>query len=698
MNRYMMFALWVAVGLFGERVEALPQIDAPEKVQLIFPKNVEEINRDVAEAKQGFDHRLEMVLREPRETWNFETVVRGFDRAVGNFHYMQSVLSAIAHTSPQIELREAAQRGMIDLDAYRTEKMGSIPKLYTMLHEISLTQSGKLTEEENYQLSEILLMLEAEGLGLADEEREEYKRLSQEVYKLTEEFQRNISEENKFMLVSASELDGLEPEFIGGLEVTEGGKYVLRCSYPIYYPVIERCKVESTRKGMFQLMQSRGYPKNLEVLHQVIAKRDRMAKLLGYRSFAHFDVAAEMIGSPDRAMAFIYDLMEKARNVEAAEFDRIKSNLPHGVQLTEEGKLAPWDQIYAYHHIKKEHYSIDSVKISEYFPLDKTIAGLIQVYQSFFDLTIREVPIRGLWTSDLKGLEVREKSGELLGYVLLDLFPREGKYGHACDMPIIPAYEATKSRKFPALSLLICNFTQPTMNRPSLLTHMEVETFFHEFGHALHDLSGRSRLTLTCGTNVKRDFVELPSQILQEWMWDAEILRKVSSHYVTGEPMPEQMIKALVGSRNADSGNFIQQQGFYSLVSLHYFLDGETKDSQKILEALYQASRPNYSYDPSYHFQTSFGHLMGYGAKYYSYLWTKVMAADLFNEIKQEGLLNPLVGRRYREQVIGRGGAAHPDVLLRTFLGREPMPEPFLKSVGMEEVVPTEQILPEEKA
>jgi len=415
----------------------------------------------------------------------------------------------------------------------------------------------------------------------------------------------------------------------------------------------------------------------------MIFKRDQLAHLVGFDSYAAYDIDEQMVKSPMRAQNFLDDLIAKIKPKVDEEFIELTKQLPPSIQLTLDGKLYPWDRLFTENQYKKEHLQVDEQKIAEYFPVDKTIKGLLSIYETFFSLQFKESKVKGFWHDDVILLEVYSQgNNELLGYLLLDLFPRPFKFGHACDINIIPA-TYTKNGPNVALSLVITNFPKPQGAKPALLERNHVETFFHEFGHALHDLLGRTDLASMAGTSVKRDFVEMPSQMLEEWVSCKEILAMISSHYQTGEPMPDTLIDSIMSLKNVCTGLATQRQLQFAKLSLDLFGPGDQKDPYQIAKQINETIDSHFIFDDENHMYASFGHLAGYGAKYYGYMWSKVFALDLFGVIKEQGLLDPKIGGRYIKEVIGQGGSADPNILLESFLGREPNNTAFLQDIGI---------------
>ncbi len=405
---------------------------------------------------------------------------------------------------------------------------------------------------------------------------------------------------------------------------------------------------------------------------------------MGFDSFAALNLDSQMVKVPERAEQFLTDLIARAREKAELELKAFIEELPESVTLMADGKVKAWDVPYLKIKYKEKHFNIDELKISEYFPMQQTIDALLDIYHQFMGVTFKEVPISGMWHEDVRLIEVYDKKGtQLLGYLFLDLYPRSNKYSHAAHAGLIQAMILPDGKRIPDVSVVMANFPKPTKDKPSLLMRADVRTFFHEFGHAMHALLGATQMGSFSGTSVKTDFVEMPSQMLEEWLWDKDIIKKVSHHYKTGEPLPDDVINNIVALKRYDSGNFVQTQSRYSQLSLDLYKAGEDKDPYKIQEDLIAKIHPRIFFGPEYHMHASFGHLTGYGAKYYGYLWSKVFALDLFEEIKKHGLLNPQIGERYVQEVIGKGGSKDPNELLKNFLGREPCQDAFIKDLGL---------------
>lgn len=659
----------------------------PSEVVSLFPTTAQAIDTQVADALDNAKKLIDTIIAITPEKRSYENTIKALDvvSAISNLAIIAPAVEVLEMVSPDKVIRDAAHNALLKIQNFVVDTISNNILLYRALKEY--TQGNGLTEqltaEQKYYLDKVMDDFKHSGLDLPDDQLEQVKKLKKELAALELNFSSNIAQDNRTMTVALEGLKGLEQDFIANLKKTDDDNYIIGVDYPTYFTIMENCTVEQTRKDLMHMFENRAYPINDSILKEIIAKRDQLAKKIGFASYSDLDLNDQMVQSPLRAKKFIDDLLIKAQSKERLEFEQLITDLPQGVLLTADGKIKPWDMLYAKNQYKKKHFDVDEQKIAEYFPMEKTVAGLLDIYQKFFSVQFKEVKISDAWHEDVTMLEVRDASGKnLLGYFLLDLYPRDNKYSHACQVTILPA-TYLDGIAIPAIALVIANFPKSTQSKPSLLKRKDVVTFFHEFGHALHTLFGRTEIASLSGTSVKRDFVEMPSQMLEEWLTDADMLKLVSSHYKTCEPLSDDLIKRILDLKNFSSGAFVSGQLMYALLSLEIFDDGQNKDVHALYKKLYEACKKYVAYSPDDHMYVAFGHLTGYGAKYYGYMWSKVFALDLFYEIKKHGLLNPTIGAKYVADVIGKGGSENPNVLLKNFLGREPNQEAFLKDLGL---------------
>lgn len=666
----------------------LRTITTHEDAVKLFTCTVDQIDSRSRDYMIEVEKNIQDVIALANTDRTFNNTIKAIDEiaALSNFALAQGAFGAMEMLHPDKAIRDAAHQAVLKMHEFWVDSFTNNVLLYQAIK--AYAQLGapqeSLTTEQNYYLTELLNDFKRGGLDLPEEQRTIVKNIKKELGSLSMEFDRNIAQDSSTIIVEKEDLAGLDQEFIASLKRTPDDKIILGTDYPTYFSVQENCSVSDTRKKLYELFQNRAYPVNQQILKNIIAQRDRLAQILGFDSYAQLDLDDQMVKTPERAGQFLDDLIEKAAPKEQEEFDQLSDELPDDVTLRKDGKIEPWDFTYVSTLYKKKHFNIDEREIAEYFPMESTIEGLLDIYQKFLSITFKHISITGAWHPDVTALEVfTQEDNQHLGYLFLDLYPRDNKYSHACEITIVPAGYDNDGSSRKSVVIVVANFPKSTTTKPSLLKRADVRTFFHEFGHAMHAMLGRTHMASVSGASVKRDFVEMPSQMLEEWLYDKDILKRVSRHYKTGEPLGDELINKMLDLKHFDSGSFLQRQCFLSKVALAYFEKGADKNPEEIMHQLHREIRPNIAHLPNTHFYASFGHLTGYGAKYYGYMWSKVFALDLFEHIKQHGLLDPVIGKKYIDQVIGRGGSADPNELLKNFLGREPRQDAFLKDLGI---------------
>ena len=658
-----------------------------EDIVDLFPTTVGQVNRMKNALMDDAQQQVDTLLAIKDDERTFENTALALDTLAGlsDFALGGRVLYSLTLVSTNTDLRDKAQAAVVELQGFSQDAIFSNKKVYNAFKAYveGNAKNEILNDAQRYFLKEAIDGFERAGLHLPQKMLDQVKELKKELAELTMEFGANIAQDDSTIEVTQAGLDGISPDFIETLQCMNDGNYILRTDYPTRTQVLENCNVADTRERWYYANNRCAYPLNEAILKSIIEKRHELARLLGFESYAALNIADEMAQTPERAQKFILDLIERGKEKFDDELELLMQNLPESVTL-QDGKLKPWDIIFVAEQYKRKHLLVDEQKIAEYFPMDHTIDQLFEVYERFMGLPFQLTLCKGWSHGDVRVVQVYKKgNSELIGTLLLDLYPRDNKFSHACSMAIIPGL-AQKNKSVPYVGIVIANFPKPTKKKPSLLTRQNVRTFFHEFGHALHDVLGRTELATQAGTNTKTDFVELPSQMLEEWLWDKDILRSISHHYQTGEQLPERQLKRIVAIKQFNKGCFINGQGFLALFSLDCFAAGANKDPEK----LWQTLNAQYSNEKILQIDSksfaSFGHLTGYGARYYGYLWSKVFALDVFTQIKEHGLLDPIIGQKYVETILQPGGSKDPNELLVNFLGREPNTDAFIADLGLE--------------
>ena len=670
--------------LMAHQLTVLDSILTASDACAIFPHTSAQMFTLVATVKEETEAALAAIIAVPSQERTFKNTAQAMDLMKAGLEKASALLYTCQMVYPDKELRELAQRLVLDLSAYSIEKLSFNMPLYEAFKGYAQSNAyhEQLNDEQLFFISEALKDFKRSGYELEPEKQHILKELQKELVEISQEFDINIAKDVRSIAVTRDELPGLSDEQIVPYFDQETGKYVLKTDYPTVDLILQNCALENTRKALWLEFNNRAYPENMELLKKVIVLRDKIAQLLGYPSYTHYNLDDSMAQSPERVRSFLQELESRASIKAEQEIAQLTSDLPAGVVLNDKDQLKPWDVGYVKHYYKKNHLALDERAIAEYFPLEKTINLLLGLYEDFLGLRFEQLPATHLWNPDVKLIKATS-DGQLLGYLFLDLYPRDNKYTHACNLSIINGLrDAAGMITTPVVTVVITNFPKPTGDKPALLLRNDVNTFFHEFGHAVHALCGITQMYGFSGTNVKRDFVELPSQMLEQWLWQPYVLKQVSGHYKTGLGLSDDLIDAMLKTKNFDTGILLNRQLVFANQSLESFNEDTSKDAKQLYQRLWERLLPYQEYSPDDNHTASFGHLTGYGAQYYGYLWSKVFALDLFEYIKKH-TISPEIGARYRDMVIGKGGSKDPLELLRDFLGREPTSDAFFKDMGI---------------
>ncbi|MBI4051494.1 MAG: Zn-dependent oligopeptidase, partial [Elusimicrobia bacterium] len=541
-----------------------------------------------------------------------------------------------------------------------------------------------LQGEDAKLLEKVLLDFKRNGLELPGEKREKVKEMKKRLVDLELTFQKNISESKDFLEVTKDQLAGIPEDFVSRLSTTSDGHYIVTLDYPDYFPFIENAKDEEARRQLEFKFNNRGSTTNVRLLEEAVSLRHDIANLLGYPTHAHYVLEERMAKTPERVMDFLNRIQRKLKVKGKEELSERLNLKRKEVGWEKAKKLYAWDWRYYNNQLKKLKYEIDQEKIKEYFPLETVIGGMLDVYQRLLNVKFQQMTEGDTWHPDVQLYEVQDaKTGVSIGRFYMDLFPREGKYKHAAAFDLVKAHILPDGTYQKPVSAIVANFNKPTPDRPSLLKHDEVETLFHEFGHIMHQVLTKAKYGRFSGTSVARDFVEAPSQMLENWVWDAEVLKSLSGHYQDQtKKLPDDLLKRMIDAKNMDSGVKYLRQLFFAMLDMEYHKSAKADTTQVYAKLMEEISLIPMS--PGTHPQASFGHLMGgYDVGYYGYMWSEVYSADMFSKFEEKGIMNPDLGRRYRELILEPGRSLDEGDQLKKFLGREPNEKAFLKSIGL---------------
>lgn len=606
----------------------------------------------------------------------------------GNYWWYGTLASPIVFpklVAVQKEVRDAATKAGKEIDDLTLE-MFMREDVFQRL--IEYRKTCDLDAEYVRFVDRMITLGKKNGLQLAGDQQSKVKKLMTEMNSLTREFEQQLNEDKTTVLLKESELAGVSEEFINGLEIDkETGLKKLTMSYPVYLPVMRKCRIPESRRKMVLAYNNRGGTRNEEIMQKVIEMRHECAALLGYKTWAAYRQETLMAKNPETVDSFLKSLVSKLQplwKVEREALLELKKEecTKYGYEFN--GELDMWDLGYYCNKIEERDYAIDTEMLKEYFPLQTVTDGLLGVYAQILGLEFTKLVDAPSWHEDVFVYKVNDKeSGELMGYVYMDLFPREGKHSHFANKPMQSGALNEFGVKEKTVTCMVCNFSPPTQGKPSLLTPSEVETYFHEFGHAMHAVCSKAKVQLFWGTHVERDFVEAPSQMLENWVKEKEVLARMSGHYKTGETIPDVLVEKIKKADNANTGYFNLRQIVLATFDQKIHRNGSLSPrkvySDTMQEILGMVPHPD-SFFPG-----NFLHVMdSYDAGYYSYMWSEVFSADMYATVfGEDGPLDSVAGMKYRKMILEKGGSVDGLDMLRNILGRDPNQEAFLKSKGL---------------
>jgi thimet oligopeptidase len=516
------------------------------------------------------------------------------------------------------------------------------------------------------------------GVDKPPEVRARLKQIDEELTRLGQSFSKNISEDMRAIEVDdPARLAGLPADFVAAHPADRDGKIRITTDYPDYNPFITYAADDELRRQLYVAFRSRGDAHNEATLRDILRLRGEKASLLGFADWADYITADKMIGSGDRAAEFIDRVWKLAAPRAESDYKELLRQL-HAV-VPAATAVADWQKTWLENLVKKQRYEVDAGEVRQYFPYDRVLAGLLEITAEIFDVRYAAAGDAERWHPSVLVYDVMRGAGDaetVLGRIYLDMHPRDGKYKHAAQFPL---KDGVRGVQLPE-GVLVCNFPSPYPGDPAagrpanagLMEHDDVVTMFHEFGHLMHHvLGGHQRWISQSGIATEWDFVEAPSQMFEEWAWSYDTLARFARHHETGAAIPEALVDNMRRADKFGLGTATVQQIFYASISLGFHRsDPGVLDQLAEVQRLQKRYTP-FAYVPGTRFHTSFGHLVGYSAMYYTYLWSLVIAKDLLTPFQSRGLMSTDVTYVYRDKVLVPGGSRDAVDLVRDFLGRE---------------------------
>lgn len=625
---------------------------------------------------------------------NFSNTIEALDAAGEKLGRITSIFFNLNSAETNKEIQTIAKEISPWLSEFKNDMMlnealfDRVKNVYEQRNNLNLSTEQQMLLEKNYK------SFSRNGANLAENKKAELREIDTELAKLSLQFGENVlAETNSFEmhLTNENDLDGLPDNAkeaareIAKQRDKDG--WIITLDYPSYIPFMTYAKNRDLRKKLSIAFGKKGFQNNEfnneEIVLNIVKLRHKRANLLGYKSHAHFVLEERMAETPDKVFSFLHDLLEKAKPAAEEEFLKLET---YAKKLDNIDKLQKWDSAFYAEKLKKELFNLDQEALKPYFKLENVIDGVFTVSEKLFGLQFEEINSIDVYHKDVKTYNVTDKDGQFVSYLYADFHPRSGKRNGAWMTSYKSQEIKNNVNERPQVSI-VCNFTKPTASKPSLLTFNEVTTLFHEFGHALHGMLANTTYKSLSGTSVYWDFVELPSQVLENWCYEKEALELFAKHYETGETIPIEYIEKIKESASFNEGMQTLRQLSFGLLDMmwHTHEAPDTINNVKLFEKEAFATTQLYPDVEENCMSTAFSHIFqgGYSAGYYSYKWAEVLDADAFEYFQEKGIFNKEVADKFKTHVLSKGGTEKPMDLYKRFRGQEPKPEALLKRAGL---------------
>ena len=639
--------------------------------------------------------RLDKLAADPRER-TFDNTLLALENVTETLGYAMDIVGHLESVATTPELRAAYNAVQPPV----SEFYSSIPlnaDLWKQLKRYAATAEAKeLTGARGRFLSRTLDRFRRSGAELDAPSKKRLAEINVELTKRTTKFSENVLDAtNDFELVieDESKLDGLPVSAVEAARESaenkgkQGWRFTLQA--PSYIAVMTYLDDAGIREQIYRAFSTRaagGRFDNRENIKEILALRREKAGLLGYRNFADLVLEDRMAKRGDEAQSFVRSLKAETDGAFAAENAELLA-FRKSLEGDEAPELAGWDVAYYAEKMRQAQYDFDEEELRPYFPFDSVVDGMFEVVKRLYGIEVSQVTGVPAWDPDVRYYSIYDSGDTWLGSFYADFFPRENKRGGAWMESLLKGTPADEIKQH--LGQICGNLTPPVGDKPALLTHREVETVFHEFGHLLHHLLSTVEIRSLAGTSVAWDFVELPSQIMENWCWEREALDLFARHYETGQPIPEELFQKMKRARTFRGANMQMRQLSFGTLDLAIHIDYDAEKDPDVMEygfEILQSFSP-VKLPPEHAMLAGFTHLfaspVGYGAGYYSYKWSEVLDADAFTRFAREGIFSREVGMRFREQILAKGNSEPPDELFRRFMGRDPNPDALLERLGL---------------
>jgi thimet oligopeptidase len=622
-------------------------------------------------------HTIDSTLARPDSGSAFSGTIRPVEEAVGAFFTTVSEAGALYLISPDAALRDSSAACSKQVTNFAVE-IGANPGI---LAAAKRAQAESLTTPADHRL--VQLYIEAgrkSGAGLDSATRSRVTGLFKRLADLQRDYAIAVAADSTHMDFAAADTLGLPPQLRASL-VPAGAGFRIRVEESTRLDFLGYQRNPDVRRQFYLAYYRRGGPPNIERLEAAVAIRDTLAHLLGFPTWAAYQLDTKMAKDPARVVEFLHD-------IDVRLLSKAKTELAALAPLARrDGRPIPvahWDYYYYQERLRRTRYALDAEEVRQYFPVDHVVASVMDLYTQLLGIEFEEQRQPDVWAPGVRVFGVRDRATqESLGRLYLDLFPRPNKFEHFADFGLRSARRLPDGSRQLPFTAIIGNWPAAAPGKPSLLSHDDVVAFFHEFGHAMAAVLNASPYATTGENGLRQDFVEAPSQMLENWMWQPEVLERVSHHVKTGRPLPHALIRRMIALKRLDNGYTWTRQAFFAMYDMVLHTSGPSVDPTALWSRLSPEMTPFTMADSTLP-AAAFGHLMsGYDAGMYGYLWSKVYAQDMFTRFERDGIMSEATGRAYREQILEAAGTEEPGRLVERFLGRPLSYEAFYREIGI---------------
>ena len=635
-------------------------------------------------ASQELEDSLAALTAVPAQQRTFENTVLALEKAYTQYWFVPKNLSLLAYFHKDASVREAAAV----LETQGSKKKAEIfarRDVYRSLKEYAQT-NPKLAHEDARLLNKWLERYERAGMSLTDSKLKKYLKLNDERLEKITRYNVNLNNYKDELPLTAEQLKGMGETYAKRLEKTKDGKYIVTLKYPDYNPFMANAQDDGARKALQTKFARRGGEENVKLLEDTLVLRRKQAALLGYKQYPDFVLPVRMAKTQDNLRAFLKDLQKQVTPLAQAEMAQYLA-LKNKTLGTASKKINGWELGYWANQYKKAFYQVDDEKIKEYFPVQTVINGMFEIFGGIFGLTFEKADLP-TWHPDVQTWIIKDSAtGQTISYFYMDLYPRDGKYTHAATWSFVDRFQLPDGQYQIPSVVIAANFSPAANGVPALLGHGEVETLFHEFGHVLQMSLATSKYASLTGDNVAWDYIETHSQLLENWAWQPQVLKKISSHYKTGQQIPDELINSMVQARHAGEATAFLRQNFLGQFDLEAHAKNRRVNTTKLYAKMMKDITGIEMTKGTYP-QASFGHIMSltdpYDVGYYVYAWSLVIAQDIFSQFEEQGLFNKELGAKLRTYIYTPGTVYDENEMVEKFLGRPYNNRAFLKSLGVE--------------